>query len=58
MMTRRGGETQLLYGSDRPVIEPTPTGRDGALQENGALLFRHRGLLASSDPRTLVGGPA
>ncbi|HUO74775.1 MAG TPA: hypothetical protein VMU39_28675 [Solirubrobacteraceae bacterium] len=26
-----GGE-QLVYGSDRPVIEPVPTGRDPALR--------------------------
>jgi hypothetical protein len=52
------GESQLVYGSDRPVIEPIQTRRDAALQENGAMLFSRCGLLASSDPMTLVGGPA
>jgi 6-methylsalicylate decarboxylase len=40
MMAGRVGETQLLYGSDRPVIEPKATGRDARLQTNGASLFR------------------
>lgn len=39
MMSRRVGEAQLLYGSDRPVIEPKTTGRDERLQANGASLF-------------------
>src|SRR5437763_3084943 len=39
MMVRRVGETQLLYGSDRPVIEPTTTGRDTRLQANAARLL-------------------
>jgi predicted TIM-barrel fold metal-dependent hydrolase len=41
MMARRVGERQLVYGSDRPVLEPTPTGRDALLQANGAALL-HR----------------
>ena len=40
MMAGRVGEAQLLYGSDRPVIEPKETGRDASLQTNGASLFR------------------
>jgi 6-methylsalicylate decarboxylase len=40
MMARRVGEAQLLYGSDRPVLEPKTTGRDARLQTNGASLFR------------------
>lgn len=38
MMARRVGETQLLYGSDRPVVDPRTTGRDLRLQSNGAAL--------------------
>ncbi len=39
-MARIVGEEQLLYGSDRPVIEPLPTDRDEQLQHNGAALAR------------------
>lgn len=40
-MVRRVGERQLVFGSDRPVIEPVCTGRDEALQRNaGAVLSR------------------
>jgi 6-methylsalicylate decarboxylase len=38
-MARRVGEGQLLYGSDRPVIEPIATGRENVLQANAASLF-------------------
>ncbi len=38
-MVDRVGSGQLLYGSDRPVVEPVDTGRDRALQENGARLL-------------------
>jgi hypothetical protein len=38
-VARRVGESQLLYGSDRPVIEPILTGREGVLQANAAQLF-------------------
>ena len=39
MTARRVGERQLLYGSDRPVIDPVRTGRDVLLQINtGELL--------------------
>jgi hypothetical protein len=38
-MARWVGPTQLVYGSDRPVIEPVPTGREVELMNNsGALL--------------------
>jgi hypothetical protein len=37
-MARRVGESQLVYGSDRPVIDPQPTGRDRVLQANGGTL--------------------
>jgi predicted TIM-barrel fold metal-dependent hydrolase len=33
-MAQRVGADQLVYGSDRPVIEPFPTGRDLLLQHN------------------------
>src|SRR5450631_804468 len=39
MMARRVGEARLLYGSDRPVIEPLATGREALLQANGANLL-------------------
>jgi predicted TIM-barrel fold metal-dependent hydrolase len=35
----RVGEQQLVYGSDRPVIDPQRTGRDRLLQANGARLL-------------------
>jgi predicted TIM-barrel fold metal-dependent hydrolase len=38
-MARRVGEGQLLYGSDRPVIEPIATGRESVLQANAVSLF-------------------
>ena len=38
-MARWVGSAQLVYGSDRPVIEPVPTGREVELMNNsGALL--------------------
>jgi len=39
MTARRVGEAQLLYGSDRPVVDPLPTGRDRLLQQNAANLL-------------------
>jgi 6-methylsalicylate decarboxylase len=39
MTARRVGEDQLVYGSDRPVIDPQPTGRDRLLQSNSANLI-------------------
>ena len=39
MMAGRVDDSQLLYGSDRPVIEPTTTGRDARLKANAAALF-------------------
>ena len=38
-MARRVGAEQLVYGSDRPVVEPTPTGREALLAANGAELL-------------------
>jgi len=38
-MARRVGAEQLVYGSDRPVVEPTATGREALLQANAARLF-------------------
>jgi predicted TIM-barrel fold metal-dependent hydrolase len=37
-MARRVGAGQLVYGSDRPVIEPVPTGREVLLAGNAARL--------------------
>ncbi len=39
IMRRRVGGAQLLYGSDRPVIEPQTTGHEALLKTNGARLF-------------------
>ncbi len=39
MMIRRVGEAHLVYGSDRPVICPSTTGRDARLQDNGTFPF-------------------
>lgn len=38
-MARRVGPDQLVYGSDRPVIAPAPTGREAILQRNAARLI-------------------
>jgi hypothetical protein len=38
-MARRVGSEQLVYGSDRPVVEPTPTGREALLAANGGALL-------------------
>jgi hypothetical protein len=38
-MARRVGHTQLVYGSDRPVIEPMLTGHDALLRRNAAALL-------------------
>jgi predicted TIM-barrel fold metal-dependent hydrolase len=44
-MARRVGGEQLVYGSDRPVLEPTPTGREALLAENGARLLERAGTI-------------
>jgi hypothetical protein len=38
-MVRRVGEGQLVYGSDRPVVDPVPSGREASLQANAARLI-------------------
>ena len=38
-MARRVGRDQLVYGSDRPVVNPIATGGDAALQANAARLL-------------------
>ncbi len=38
-MARRVGHRQLVYGSDRPVIEPMVTGREALLRRNAAALL-------------------
>lgn len=45
-MARRVGAEQLVYGSDRPVVEPIPTGREALLQRNGARLLAPLGAVA------------
>jgi len=37
-MAIRVGESQLVYGSDRPVVEPVPSGRERLLRDNAAWL--------------------
>lgn len=39
-MARRVGTAQLVYGSDRPVAEPIPTGRERLLARNAARLVQ------------------
>jgi predicted TIM-barrel fold metal-dependent hydrolase len=39
-MARCVGEAQLVYGSDRPVVEPQPTGRERLLGANAAHFFQ------------------
>jgi hypothetical protein len=43
-MARRVGAAQLVYGSDRPVVEPTLTGREVILAENGGRLLARPGV--------------
>jgi len=38
-IARLVGESQLVYGSDRPVVEPTATPLDASLQTNAGRLF-------------------
>jgi hypothetical protein len=33
------GASQLVYGSDRPVLEPIPSGREAILQASAASLL-------------------
>jgi len=40
-LARRVGSEQLVYGSDRPVVEPTPTGREALLAANSGALLEH-----------------
>jgi predicted TIM-barrel fold metal-dependent hydrolase len=42
-MARRVGADQLVYGSDRPVVEPTLTGREALLAENSWRLIARSG---------------
>jgi hypothetical protein len=37
-MAGRVGPAQLVFGSDRPVVEPTPSGREAVLRANAAWL--------------------
>jgi predicted TIM-barrel fold metal-dependent hydrolase len=46
MMAKRVGAEQLLYGSDRPVAEPTRTGREAILQTNAAHFLTRAGAFA------------
>lgn len=46
MMARQVGWSQLLYGSDRPVIDPTPTGYERSLQRTAGALFEELAVAA------------
>jgi 6-methylsalicylate decarboxylase len=54
MMARRVGAQQLIYGSDRPVVEPTPTGREALLAANGAQLLQHPGGALAGSARARI----
>ena len=45
-MARRVGAPQLVYGSDRPVLEPVPSGREALLQAGAATLLASARLAA------------
>jgi len=45
-MARRVGDDQLVYGSDRPVIEPVASGREAALSENAGRMLERAGVPA------------
>jgi hypothetical protein len=45
-MARRVGTQQLLYGSDRPVVEPTLSGREEQLRLNAEWLALRAGSVA------------
>jgi hypothetical protein len=42
-MARRVGGQQLLYGSDRPVVEPRASGREALLRENARWIAERSG---------------
>lgn len=46
-MAQRVGLEQLVYGSDRPVVEPVRTGQETLFQANAGRLFAHVGAAAS-----------
>jgi 6-methylsalicylate decarboxylase len=45
-MSRLVGPEQLVYGSDRPVVEPRPTGHEALTMPNGARLMQPLGVPA------------
>jgi 6-methylsalicylate decarboxylase len=45
-MARWVGPRQLVYGSDRPVVEPLPSGRDAELMLNSSRVMTAAGALA------------
>jgi predicted TIM-barrel fold metal-dependent hydrolase len=45
-MARQVGAAQLVYGSDRPVVEPVATGWESVLKANAAQLLARRGVAA------------
>lgn len=49
-MARRVGGDQLVYGSDRPVVEPTPTGQEQILKLNAGQLIDSAVRASERDP--------
>jgi 6-methylsalicylate decarboxylase len=47
-MANQVGRDQLVYGSDRPVIEPPRTERDATLKTNAARLFENTPIAAAA----------
>jgi hypothetical protein len=45
-MARWVGPRQLVYGSDRPVVEPIPSGQDAELMVNSSRVLTTTGALA------------
>jgi predicted TIM-barrel fold metal-dependent hydrolase len=47
VMARLVGPDQLVYGSDRPVVEPVPTGREQTLSANAARVLQASSIATS-----------
>jgi hypothetical protein len=58
-MARLVGESQLVYGSDRPVVEPVTSALDPVLRANSAKLFsKFRSDTGDAAAMTMVAGSA
>ncbi len=54
-LARRVGPAQLVYGSDRPLVEPIPTGRDTLLAAGGAAVLPGASVASERRRATVVG---